>query len=160
MSNIEDRENELWGDEAKVAERVVQFFELLIKVRQAAGAGVEPQKIIDALLMIDPDQLAATDLWLTRFLWERFQAEKATLDMEKKLIPRRTTAAKNLKKKGATTRDLVLKRYLIHRDTYRTPPNDIPAKIAAEVTHGKKKKPLSLGTVENILSDWRKKGRI
>lgn len=88
MSNIEDRENELWGNEAKRAERIIDWFELLIKLRNAAGAGVDAQPLIEQLLRADPDQMHESYLWMIDILFKRFELERD--DLERRKNQRRT----------------------------------------------------------------------
>jgi hypothetical protein len=84
LEPITEREAELKGDEATIALRIVEWLNLLAKLREAAGAGVDPQSLVDQIKRIDPAMLDGAQTWLQVFLWQRFEAEFKHLNIRKK----------------------------------------------------------------------------
>lgn len=80
MSSKKEREEELWKREGEIAIRIVQWFDLLSKLREAAGKGVEPDDLIKQLLRADPEMLEHDYFWLMSLLTERFQLSQAQLN--------------------------------------------------------------------------------
>ena len=73
MSKSGQRKTELWDHEGEIAIRIVNWFELLIKLRLAASKGVPPKDLIDQLMQASPDMLDHDFEWLMIMLQERFQ---------------------------------------------------------------------------------------
>ena len=92
MTTVNEREAELQGDEATIALRVMQLFELFAKLREAAGVGVPPEKIVEQMKRVDPEMMDGAYLWLHKFIGERFEFEFDALNRVKALVPRRAEA--------------------------------------------------------------------
>jgi len=86
MQEIEGRRAELIGDEAAVAERIVYWFDILAKLRQAAGVGVPPRELVEQIMRIDPDMLYNDNVDAINFLYQRFEAEHGKLAKRKQAI--------------------------------------------------------------------------
>ena len=80
MSKTDKMKKELWDDEAETASRIVQWFNLLRKLRHAAGRGVAPNKLIEQLLRADPDLIDHDYTWLMILLRKRFELGNAKLN--------------------------------------------------------------------------------
>jgi hypothetical protein len=80
---IAARENELWDDDRAKAEAIIDWFDLLIKLRNAAGAGVDAKPLVEQLMRADPDQMHDSYLWMIDFLFDRFELRKKALDTRK-----------------------------------------------------------------------------
>lgn len=85
MKPIEAAESELWGDDAKIAERITVWFDLLVKIRKAAGANVDPAALVEQIKRIDPAQLEGAQVWLTTFLWDRFELSREGIAKRKQM---------------------------------------------------------------------------
>jgi hypothetical protein len=80
---ISEREAEVWKVEAEAAIRVVEWFDLLVKLRRAADT-VQPDKLIAAfrdscLALLEHDRL-----WLMQLLSDRFAVARDKLELAKK----------------------------------------------------------------------------
>lgn len=75
IQEVQARRAELMGDEVKIAERIHEFMLLLEKIREAAGAGVDPPLLVEQIKRIDPAMLSGAASWLRLFIVERFTAE-------------------------------------------------------------------------------------
>ena len=95
--NIEEREQELWSDDALIAERVVQFFDLLRSLRSAACSGVDPTDLVNSIKKIDPEMLDYCFHWLMIMLTVRFLGEKTKLDKMKNLNWKEKMSADNIR---------------------------------------------------------------
>lgn len=82
------RDAELKGDEALIAARVMEWFDLLVKLRAAHAANDDQQMrpLITRLITADPAHLEGVQIWLTVFLMERFKAEFEQLDVRLRQI--------------------------------------------------------------------------
>lgn len=79
MSKTDDREREVWESEAKTAERIIQWFELLMKIHEAAQAGVDPGELIARVRQANREALEHDRIWLMEFIKDRFVAENRTI---------------------------------------------------------------------------------
>ena len=80
MSKTDKLKKELWDDEAEIAIRIVEWFNLLRKLRHAAGRGVATNKLIEQLLRADPDLIDHDYTWLMILLRKRFELGNAKLN--------------------------------------------------------------------------------
>jgi hypothetical protein len=69
------REAELLGDELEIAGRIVEWMDLLEKIREAAGKGADPAQLVEQIKRIDPAMLEGVGIWLRLFVMERFQSQ-------------------------------------------------------------------------------------
>ena len=80
LPEIEARRAKLQGEELQTALRIVAFMDLLEKIREAAGKGVDPAALVAQIKRIDPAMLADAGMWLRQLVMERFGAEHKQLD--------------------------------------------------------------------------------
>lgn len=80
MSSKEQREKELFEREGEIAERIIDWFDLLIDLRRAADAGPPPETVVDRLRRADPAMLHHDYMWLIRIFSERFILGRQKLD--------------------------------------------------------------------------------
>jgi len=79
----EERKRVLWEDEGEVAIRVVECFDLFVKLRRAADLA-PPDQVIALMKKIDPAMLEGASVWLTMFLFDRFDREKQKIATSEK----------------------------------------------------------------------------
>lgn len=80
MDQIETRAAEVRGDEIAIAGRILEWFDLLTKIRAAAGQGVDPALLVEQIKRIDPAMLDGAGSWLRQFIFERFEGEYGQLE--------------------------------------------------------------------------------
>jgi hypothetical protein len=62
-------------EEAIIAKRILEWFDLLIDIRKAASVGVDANELVKVLLQAHPPALDGARVWLELFLFERFMHE-------------------------------------------------------------------------------------
>jgi hypothetical protein len=72
--------DELWGDEAAMATRVVEWFHLMCKMRHALDEGVPADDLMCVFEKADPEMLDRSLDWLIVMLTERFRGQQGAID--------------------------------------------------------------------------------
>ncbi len=89
---LDEKVNKLWEEQGKIATRLVEWFALFRKVRNAES--VPAELLIEQIRRADPAMLDHDHEWLLVFLFERFAAKRDHLKRNVGGMVRQAAAAK------------------------------------------------------------------